>query len=201
MSPNSKNYQPMNQQLNWPNSTSHLLPNLKPNEESSRQLVGFVVNGFHPQLTSLQENKEQIAKKDTGIKSMAMSNKISQIVENCREEEEKDIQKQKEEQSLAIQAGMEPDWDSDAETEDDQSDVSMRDLDMISEITRSHMSLNDAFGNVFQHSAVPQLIASTGGRIVTCKYSYASNSFIGFLVIYCLTHTLFAFHSQGTINL
>ena len=90
--------------------------------------------------------------------------------ERRREEEEKGVQKQKEELSLAMQSGTEPDWDSDVDNEDYESDVSMQDSEIISEITRSHMSLNDAFGDVFQHSAVPQLIASPGGRIVTCKF-------------------------------
>jgi hypothetical protein len=171
MSQKSKTFQQMNQRLNGPAPITHSLSNLTTNEtQISSQLVGFVVNGFHPQLTSLKENKEQIAKKEPCTESMTMNNKISQIVENCREEEEKGVQKQKEELSLAMQSGMEPDWDSDVDNEDYESDVSMQDSEIISEITRSHMSLNDAFGDVFQHSAVPQLIASPGGRIVTCKF-------------------------------
>lgn len=171
MSQNSETSNQMNQQSNSPNPPIDTLPNLKTNETAlSNQLVGFAVNGFHPQLISLKENKEQIANKDLCEQSMMMTSKITQIVENCREEEEKEITKQKQ-MSLMQPNSTEQAWESD---DDYDTDLSTEDADMITEITRSHTSLKNAFGDVFQHSAVPQLIASPGGRIVTWNNQFVT---------------------------
>ena len=175
MPQNSETPSQMNQHPNSPSPPIDLLPNPKKSETAvSNQLVGFAVNGFHPQLISLKENKEQITNKDTCEQSIMMRSKITQIVENCREEEEKEITKQKQMSSIQP-SSAEQDWDSD---DDYDTDLSTEDLDMISEITRSHTSLKDAFGDVFQHSAVPQLIASPGGRIVTCKLASSFNAYL-----------------------
>ena len=149
-----------------------------------RDLTGFAVNGFHPQLTSLQQNLDLLeldaVDSSTALfspfKSIGKVNEaIGNLVASCRTNEQNNIRKRQE-----VTSTFRRNIDSFRPLKRlrcvsrhfSETQASTPNKEMIESSTSSlhFVSPADLYDDIFLKSAVPQIIATPGGKVTSCKY-------------------------------
>eukprot|EP01083_Nonionella_stella_P196861 724089_1 len=120
---------------------------------SPEPIVGVVVNGFHPQLSAWQKNQTDMHLKG----QRELEDKICDVVESCRQEENACIVQVQNDRNRAAAAAMQSSSSSSSSCDSESSEVPAQRFS-------SDTTVEELFSDIFEKSKVPQVIATPGGR-------------------------------------